>query len=265
MQADYYKEYYELERTNWWFTARKQILRDQLIRLFPRQKNLKILNVGAALGASTILLQEFGEVVSIEYSKDCCDFVNQNLGLHFIHGSITELPFENNSFDLVCAFDVVEHVQDDLLAVRELHRVCRPGGYTFTTVPTFQALWSEHDVINEHVRRYTLRNYLALFADQPAGIQFRSYFNFFLFPPVAAFRIISSLIKKNNKASNVRSDNSKISGGFISKLLYMIFVSETNFLRKGIRFPIGISLMVISRKHQPAEAPGIGFKPFSSS
>src|ERR1700754_4006597 len=115
MQADYYKEYYELERTNWWFTARKQILRDQLIRLFPRQKNLKILNVGAALGASTILLQEFGEVVSIEYSKDCCDFVNQNLGLHFIHGSITELPFENNSFDLVCAFDVVEHVQDDLL------------------------------------------------------------------------------------------------------------------------------------------------------
>jgi SAM-dependent methyltransferase len=249
VQAEYYKEYYQLERTNWWFVARKKILQDQVIRLFPGDKKLRILNVGAALGASTIMLQEFGDVVSIEYSKDCCDFVNREMGLGFIHGSITELPFAADEFDLVCAFDVVEHVQDDRLAVAELHRVCKQGGYVFTTVPTFKSLWSEHDVINEHVRRYTMKNYLALFDTKKARIHFRSYYNFFLFPPVAAFRLASFLLKGKNKNAPPRSDNSKLKDGFISKILYRIFKSETFFLKKGIRLPVGISLMVISEKH----------------
>jgi ubiquinone/menaquinone biosynthesis C-methylase UbiE len=248
MQAEYYKEYYFLERANWWFVARKKIIRDQIIKLFPAAGQLKILNVGAALGASTIMLQEFGEVVSIEYNKDCCDYVNENLGLDFIHGSITELPFGDNSFDLVCAFDVVEHVQEDRLAISELHRVCKKGGYTFTTVPTFKMLWSEHDVINEHVRRYTMKNYLSLFDTKSSRIYFRSYFNFFLFPFVAVFRIVSSAFKGNSRKALPKSDNSKLSDGFVSKLLYHVFKNETFFLKKGVRFPVGISLMVISEK-----------------
>jgi ubiquinone/menaquinone biosynthesis C-methylase UbiE len=163
MKAEYYQEYYHLERKNWWFLARKEILRDQLKSLLRGKGSLNILNVGAALGASTLMLQEFGNVTSLEYNKECCDFVKEKLGMDFINGSITELPFDDNKFDLVCAFDVVEHVEEDALAIRELHRVCKPGGYTFTTVPTFRFMWSEHDEINEHVRRYTMKSYLALF------------------------------------------------------------------------------------------------------
>jgi ubiquinone/menaquinone biosynthesis C-methylase UbiE len=246
MKAEYYSEYYHLERENWWFMARKEILRDQIIKLFPGKNDLRILNVGAAFGASTIMLQEFGKTDSIEYNKDCCDFVNENYKLNFIHGSITELPFDDNEFDLVCAFDVVEHVENDRLAIQELHRVCKPGGYTFTTVPAFKYLWSEHDVINEHVRRYTMKNYLQLFDQQKAKIYFKSYFNFFLFFPVAIYRLINSLIKKRNAIS--KSDHSKITNNTISKILYGIFRSETNFLKRGIRFPVGISIMIISRK-----------------
>lgn len=249
MQAEYYQEYYTLERTNWWFLARKQILRDQIARLFPGATKLRILNVGAALGASTIMLQEFGEVESIEYNKDCCDFVNQSLGLNFIQGSITELPFKDNEFDLVCAFDVVEHVQEDRLAISELHRVCKRGGYTFTSVPTFKFLWSEHDVINEHVRRYTMKTYLPLFDPAVAKIYFKSYFNFFLFPPIALFRVVSSLLKRNKKKSEVKSDNSKVTNTFVSGMLYRIFKSETGFLRKGWTLPVGVSLMVITQKN----------------
>jgi ubiquinone/menaquinone biosynthesis C-methylase UbiE len=250
MQADYYREYYHLERTNWWFVARKEILRNQVARIFPKRNNLKILNVGAALGASTIMLQEFGNVTSIEYNKYCCDFVNDNFKLDFIHGSITELPFKDNEFDLVCAFDVVEHVQEDVLAISELHRVCKPGGYTFTTVPTFKFLWSEHDIINEHVRRYTMKNYLSLFDKEIARIHFKSYFNFFLFPPVAVFRVLSSAVKKpgKNKDKVAKSDNSRVTNKFISKMLYRIFKTESHFLKRNIKFPVGISLMVITNK-----------------
>jgi SAM-dependent methyltransferase len=248
VQAEYYKEYYQLERTNWWFVARKNILRDQLCRLFPGNRNLKILNVGAALGASTIMLQEFGDVTSIEYNKDCCDFVNNTFGLDFIQGSITELPFGNDQFDLTCAFDVVEHVEEDRLAIKELHRVCKPAGYTFTTVPTFKSLWSEHDVINEHVRRYTMRNYLSLFDEKTCRIHFKSYFNFFLFFPVAVFRLASSFLKRKDKNQHVRSDHSKVTNPAVSRALFHVFNSETNFLKRGITFPVGISLMVISKK-----------------
>ncbi len=248
MQAAYYKEYYYLERNNWWFLARKEILKDQLYRVFKESRNLKILNVGAALGASTVLLQEFGEVTSIEYNQECCDFVNDLLGLGLMQGSITELPFKDSEFDLVCAWDVVEHVEQDELAIKELHRVCKPGGYTFTTVPTFKFLWSEHDVINQHVRRYTMRNYLLLFDKEMAGIYFKSYFNFFLFFPVAIFRITSAWIKRDSKNKQARSDNSRLNNSFISRLLFYIFRSESFFLKRGFHFATGISLMVISRK-----------------
>lgn len=248
MQAEYYQEYYLLEREHWWFLARKKILQDQIKRIFGAKKDLKILNVGAAFGASTMMLQEFGEVVSVEYNKECCDFVNEHLKLNFIHGSITSLPFQENEFDLVCAFDVVEHVEEDKTAISELHRVCRQSGYVFTTVPGFQFLWSDHDIINEHVRRYKMGNFLALFDDRVAAIRYKTYFNFFLFLPVAVFRNILRLIKGKAKEVKPRSDNSRLSKGVVSKMLYQIFKLETNFLKRGIRFPFGISLMVISKK-----------------
>ncbi|HEV8507042.1 MAG TPA: class I SAM-dependent methyltransferase [Chitinophagaceae bacterium] len=248
MQTDYYHEYYQLERTNWWFIARKKILEDQIKKIFPGGKTARILNVGAALGASTIWLQQFGTVESIEYSKECCDYVNENLGLHFVHGSITSLPFEDGQFDLVCAFDVVEHVEEDKLAISELHRVCKPGGYVFTTVPTFKFLWSEHDVVNEHKRRYTMRNYLSLFDKSISKIRFKSFFNFFLFPPIALFRVVSSALKSNNSKKPATSDNSKLSDTGVSKILYRIFRSETGLLKRGIKLPVGVSLMVISKK-----------------
>jgi ubiquinone/menaquinone biosynthesis C-methylase UbiE len=248
MKAEFYQEYYHLERKNWWFLARKQILKDQIAKLFKGRTDLKILNVGAALGASTIMLENFGQVTSLEYDKSCCEFVKKELGLDFINGSITELPFKNNEFDLVCAFDVVEHVQEDALAISELHRVCKPGGYTFTTVPTFRFLWSEHDDVNEHVRRYTMKNYLSLFNAKTCYIYFKSYFNFWLFFPVAPVRILLSFLKGNKKKQAPKSDFERIKIGGLSKALYHIFKSETHLLKKGIRLPIGISLMVISKK-----------------
>ncbi|MEW6108502.1 MAG: class I SAM-dependent methyltransferase [Nitrospirota bacterium] len=249
MKEDFSLAYYLLEREHWWFLARKEILRDQLRKLFDGVKTLKILNVGAAWGASTIMLQEFGEVTSLEYNKICCDYVKQELGIDCVQGNITALPFEDNFFDLVCAFDVVEHVQDDRLAISELHRVCKRGGYTFTTVPTFNFMWSEHDVINEHKRRYTKKSYLKLFSDTDCSVMYRSYFNFWLFFPVATFRVLSSFFKRNRAEAVAQSDNLKINKGWLSFILHQIFRSETLLLRRGMVFPVGVSLMVISNKN----------------
>jgi len=92
------------------------------------------------------MLEKFGDVTSIEYDEDCCQFLNEVLHIPALQGSITELEFEDNSFDLVCAFDVIEHVEDDSKAASEMLRVCKKDGLVFATVPAFMLLWSEHDV-----------------------------------------------------------------------------------------------------------------------
>ena len=189
MQHDYYKEYYELERNHWWFVAREGILSNYIQQLIQQEKlpsaDLKILNVGCGPGRSSEYLSKFGKVTSIEYDKFCCEFASEKTGLEIINGSITELPFSDNSFDLVCAFDVIEHVEDDLLAVNEMKRVVKDEGIIFITVPAYMSLWSHHDEINQHFRRYKLHEVDRLFKfDKNGKTIFSSYFNFFLFLPI---------------------------------------------------------------------------------
>ena len=210
MQHDYYTAYYDLERQHWWFVARENIIRNYIKKLISeahlKSTNLKILNVGCGPGRSSQYLSEFGETVSIEYDKYCCEFASEKTGLKIINGSITELPFEDRSFDLVCAFDVIEHVEEDQLAVSEMKRVAKENGIIFITVPTFMSLWSHHDVINHHFRRYRLNEIETLFNFKKDGTKiFGSYFNFFLFLPIFAVRTIGNLFKsgENRPGSEV--------------------------------------------------------------
>lgn len=250
MDKQYYQEYYELERKNWWFRVRNQILMDRVRRFPMPQKPLKILNVGVATGSTSELLREFGEVTSIEYDKDCCEFAQEKTGMPIINGSILELPFADNSYDLVCSFDVIEHVEDDTLAVRELKRVCKPSGWVSVSVPAFMFLWSHHDVINHHFRRYTMPELQAVFEkDQNGKIAYTTYFNSLLFLPIAAFRLASELIPKKWIRKGTGADNHVVKqDGFASRLLLQVFGIEKPLLNGGISFPFGVSAMICWRK-----------------
>ena len=249
MEKNYYKEYYHLERSHWWFQARADILMSHIEKVFEGKKDLKILNIGAATGRSSELLMQFGEVMSLEYDKECYEFVHENLKIPIVNGSILELPFEEEAFDLVCAFDVIEHVSDDYLAVMEMRRVCKKGGVMCVTVPAYMFLWSEHDVVNHHFRRYTARILRGVFGKTDENI-FHSYFNFWLFFPIATFRLISKILpfKKKKTADETASDFGVLRGGFINSFFYSIFKSENIFLKNFIKLPVGVSILSSWRK-----------------
>ena len=249
MDPKFYREYYTLERSHWWFTARLEILEAVLIKwvLNNPADRLSILNVGVATGATSEMLSKYGEVTSVEYDEDCCKFLKEKTGIDAIHASLTELPFDAASFDLVCAFDVIEHIEDDLLAVSEIERVLKTGGQYYITVPAFQFLWSNHDVVNHHFRRYTkgqLNGLLSSF-----HLKFSSYFNFWLFFPIAMVRFILNLLPKKNSKTSSGSDNEVFSSsGLLNSILKQIFKIEKHFLIKGVRFPVGVSILSIGIK-----------------
>ena len=256
MDKKYYEEYYKIEREHWWFKVRNKLIINHSISLLRDNENaplpnkrFRILNIGAATGRTTELLNELGDVTTVEYDSSCCDFLKETLNIDAVKGSITELPFDDNSFDLVCAFDVIEHVKQDDLAVREMKRVCAHNGKLCITVPAFMALWGHHDVVNHHYRRYVLKRIKRLFtAEKDGKILFSSYFNFFLFPLILVLRLLSTVLPKDKNREGSGSDFTILQNNPLNKVFYHIFNLESLLLKNKIPLPFGVSILLSWRK-----------------
>lgn len=246
MDRAFLDNYFRIEREHWWFRVREAIILDVFRSGVYKGKPLRILNVGAATGRSSEMLEQFGEVQSIEFDQPSYEFCRDILKMKIEQGSITELPFEDNLFDCVCAFDVVEHVEDHELALRNLFRVCKPGGKVFITVPAFMSLWSTHDVVNHHFRRYTKKTLLELSAVHAGALLRSTYFNFFLFIPILIVRSIQRIFLKKGSA-HLKPDNEMFKSGILNTLFHSIFSTERILLKK-INFPVGVSLLMLWEK-----------------
>jgi SAM-dependent methyltransferase len=251
MEPSYYDEYYRNEREHWWFRARESILRRQMERMISAgiiPSRPHILNIGAATGRSTQWLGELGDVVSLEYDGDCCRLTRERTGIEIVEGTILDLPWAGDSFDVICAFDVIEHVEDDTGAVTEMKRVCRKNGILFVTVPASPLLWSEHDEINHHVRRYRSGELKALF--RGCELLFCSGFNSLLFAPIAVHRVVRRMADSLSGARNrpLKSDFSRSQFSARNGLLEAIFKSENIWLSRGIGLPWGVSAMIVARR-----------------
>ena len=251
MEPAYYDEYYDNEREHWWFRARESILRCQLERLIASgtlPARPRILNIGAATGRSSEWLGELGDVVSLEYDGECCRLTRERTSLEIVEGSILDLPWDDGTFDVACAFDVIEHVEDDVGAVAEMQRVCRDGGILFVTVPASPMLWSEHDEINRHYRRYRIPALKSLFSG--CDVLMCSGFNSLLFVPIAAHRLVRRLGDWMRPRGDrpLQSDFSRSRFPAVDRLLEGMFRAENLWLRRGFELPWGVSAMVIARR-----------------
>lgn len=247
MNKEYYRKYYDFERSHWWFRARAEILRCYIQRNVIDDKPLRILNVGAATGYTTTWLSEFGEVVSLEYDEDCIDFVKNRVDFEIERGSILALPYSENTYDIVCCFDVIEHVEDDRKAVHELCRVCKRSGAVLLTVPAGMDLWSQHDIINHHFRRYDRTQLEGLFTGLPGQINFISFFNSRLYPLIYLVRKASAFLSKIYKRT-VKSDFETFKTGMLNSLFYMIMVGEKESLSRKRAKSSGVSILFDWRK-----------------
>jgi SAM-dependent methyltransferase len=142
----------QVEDRHWWYRERRTLLAKELRRL--RTPGLA-LDIGAAGGGNTRVLRAHGwRAVAVEYAPTAAQVARER-GVDVLRADARELPLRTGSMDLVTAFDVLEHIEEDHLASGEITRVLRPGGTALIAVPADMALWSAHDEAVGHVRRYT--------------------------------------------------------------------------------------------------------------
>ena len=149
-----------LEDRHWWYAERRWLLARTLGG--PAAPGARALDVGAAAGGNTRILRRAGyECLALEYAEAGA-VLAQGRGLVVTRGDATALPLQDESMDVVVAFDVLEHIPDDKRAALELYRCLKPGGRLIVAVPCDMRLWSAHDVAVDHVRRYERDELVAL-------------------------------------------------------------------------------------------------------
>ncbi|AFY53648.1 methyltransferase family protein [Rivularia sp. PCC 7116] len=244
MEKDFYLQYASVEDKHWWFVARRQIIQ-QVICGLSLPKNAQILEAGCGTGGNLQMLSSYGVVSAMELDEVACQLANQRQITQVKRGHLPDkIPF-NSSYDLILILDVIEHLDDDLSALEALYYKLKPGGYLLVTVPAYQFLWSEHDEINHHKRRYRLKNLINLVKKAKYQVSYSSYFNTFLFPLIAIVRSLAKLLPKQNKHQT--SSDLVVPSKSVNKFLKWLFASERYLIDK-LSLPFGVSILLLARK-----------------
>lgn len=176
----------------WWHRARRRIIDRLLQRALPSRHDLSILDVGAGTGATSRALAKYGRVLAVDFSPEAVS-IARGRGLDVARMDARALGLPDASFDLVVALDMIEHLEDDAAAVRELCRVLKPGGVLLVTVPAYRWLWSSHDVANHHWRRYRRRELGNVLRNADLDVEVCSYVMMTMLLPAAAYRLLERL------------------------------------------------------------------------
>lgn len=257
MHSDEYTTMYNLEDFYWWFVGRRKLVGEILQKEADDRGPVRILDVGCGTGANLAAFRRCGAAIGIDMSEEALELCSRRQVDAVCVAEVEKLPFPDDSFDVVTALDLLEHTDEDLIALAEMHRVCRPGGLLIAIVPAYGFLWSEHDEALQHRRRYTaheLRNKLTL---SGFHLDRSTYFITALFWPILALRVYQGLFKKNS----VPRTSLRILPPWINSLLVGILDLERWCLR-GMNLPFGVSAVALARKppadrkltaHRPAE------------
>jgi SAM-dependent methyltransferase len=231
-----------IERDHWWFAGRRFLLA-RIIGEFSLPPGSAVLDVGTGTGSNLRMLYELGfdRVLGLDQSREAIRFCAEK-GLGAVElGDVRALPFPDRQFDLVLATDIIEHVDDDLLALRELRRVLKPKGHLLLTVPAFELLWGLQDELGHHKRRYRLSDLLERIADASLLPERQFYFNYLLFLPILLLRRLMRVLPLP-----VASEG-EINAPWLNRILSRLFRFDVRTAPR-LRPPFGVSALVVATR-----------------
>lgn len=242
MDVSLYRIFFKIQEKHWWFVTKKSIILDTIDRTRQPERNHRALDVGCGAGLMLKALAHRGETCGMDMSDDAIGFSREIFDGTVKKGSLPDdVPYAEDSFTLITALDVIEHIEDDVGALKTLRSRLVDDGVAVITVPACMCLWSAHDELNQHKRRYTakeLRNKL-----ETAGFHIEkiTYFNTLLFPVVYVVRKLNNMLGRDG-ASDV-----EMPWHVINYALTKIFGIEKYLLRL-VSLPFGVSVLAVVRK-----------------
>jgi SAM-dependent methyltransferase len=255
MQERAYAQTREIEESHWWFLGMREIYRKQLVRFAANdgragasqlQPPRRVLDVGCGTGGNLTFLQSYGHPYGVDYSLAAAAFTRDRGWPRIAVGSATELPMPDRTFDLVTALGVIEHVPDDVAMLREMRRIARPGALLLLMTSAHRWLWSRHDDAVHHVRRYRRSELEQRVIESGWQIEQLTYVNAFLFPAIAAVRLIQGMWPDRTSESGRGMSGFFVPPWPVNRALAAILSLEGSLMRIG-SLPFGVGLILRAR------------------
>lgn len=243
MIKNYYAIFFEVQKKHWWFVAKKKIVLDHIRRFVsPRPEGLEILDIGCGSGLMLNALEQIGRTSGMDMSDEAIGFSRQIFSGTIKKGHLPDnIPYGSETFSLITALDVIEHVEDDRASLHAIRERLISGGQAIITVPALMFLWSEHDDKNEHKRRYSRGELKAKLLEAGFIIEKISYFNTLLFPLIAVVRLINKALRRKG------GDDIGLPSAPVNFIFEKIFGLE-KFILRLLDLPIGVSVIAVVRK-----------------
>ncbi len=256
MELAEYRRMHALEARHWWFRAKRRMVYALLRAWAPRGG--RVLDVGCGTGMTLLELPSAYRGLGLDPAAAALELCRGRGLARLARGSATELPFAEASVDAALALDIVEHIEDDRLALAEIARVLRPAGVGVITVPAFPFLWSAHDEALHHKRRYTRASLERALAAAGLAVRAGGFGQATIFPAAACLRLGRRWLGGGgNGGSDVRP-----APAWLDAIAYRLIAWEVPFVRRGW-LPLGLSLVYVvspaasgSRGAAPGLAPG---------
>ena len=242
MDKELYTQMSENEDEHWWFVGRRKIIESVLDTFYKKSTANKILEIGCGTGGNLALLSKYGKLTAVELNDEAIDIATKRNICPIHKGSLPDNLQLGDKFNLICMLDVLEHIEDDSGAINYLASQLISNGILLITVPAYMFLWSAHDEIHHHHRRYTRKELENIIVKSGLKIKYSTYFNTLLFPLIYSVRLIGKLANKT-QASDVNMPSP-----IANLILQSIFQFEKLIMRL-ITLPFGVSILVIAEKH----------------
>jgi SAM-dependent methyltransferase len=243
MMLHTYPILFAVEESHWWYIGRRRIIASFVKSICDQIKDrrARILDVGCGTGANLVRLSDFGDAEGVDISPDALEFCRERGLNHVKLGAAETLPYKDQEFDLVTAFDVVEHMDDDVAGLREMRRVLRPGGRVLLFVPTFMFLWGVQDEVSNHRRRYRLNELQQVVTAAGFEVERTTYANITFFLPVL-------LVRKFMRLTGIRTETeNSINIPALNRVFGAFLGAERHWLRY-LNIPFGVSGLCVARR-----------------
>jgi SAM-dependent methyltransferase len=241
------------EASHFWFRGFRRFVRPVLDEVAGGRRDLKMLDCGCGTGNNMDMLRPYGRPMGFDLTGGGLALARPRQ-LPLARADVTRIPFLDETFDLVTAFDVLQCVPDDLGAVREMARVTRPGGAVVATVAALAILSGDHAEVWQEVRRYGPRTLTRLFVDAGLTPQRPAFIFGSIFPLMLGVRITQRLLRPYRP---LRPDTDiAVPSAPVNALLTGLLQTEAALSRR-VPMPIGSSLLIVARKAarpHPAES-----------